>query len=234
MSNPRIVTGALLVAVPVVFTAGFTALQMGFEYPAILRHPASEVLTKFAAVGPEIHLAWYAMMAAAIGLIPAAVALGLTYRRQDNLLAALTATFGVLAGLVQALGLLRWVILIPSIASSYVVPGATDVDHAIAAAQFDFANHYLGAGVGEHLGYLFTGLFTLTLAALIWRQHRYLATAAVVISVGVLIGMVEPFGVPMAGTINGLAFTLWALWTLVFGVVVLRGRDRIVTAPAMA
>jgi hypothetical protein len=222
MTNPRIATGALLIAVPVVFTAGFTGLQMGFEYPAILRHPADEVLTKFAAVSSAVHLSWYAMMAAAIGLIPAAVALGIYYWRRDNLLAALTATFGVLAGLVQALGLLRWVILIPSVAANFVAPGATDVDHAIAAAQFDFANHYLGAGVGEHLGYLFTGLFTLALAGLIWDRHRYLAPIAVLIAVGVLVGMAEPFGVPMAGTINSLSFTLWALWTLIFGIVVLR------------
>jgi hypothetical protein len=234
MSNPRIATGALLVAVPLVFTAGFTVLQMNFEYPDILRHPASEVLTKFAAVGADVHLAWYAMMAAAIGIIPAAVGLGIRYWREDSLLAALTAAFGILAGLVQALGLLRWVILIPAIAAGFVAPGATDIDHAIAAAQFDFANHYLGAGAGEHLGYLFTGLFTLTLAGLIWGRHRYLAIAAVVIALGVLIGMVEPFGVPMAGRINALAFTLWALWTLVFGVTVLRGGDRIATAPAMA
>jgi hypothetical protein len=234
MSNPRIVTGALLVAVPVVFTAGFTVLQMGFEYPDILRYPASEVLTKFAAVGVDVHLAWYAMMAAAIGLIPAAVSLGLYFWRQDNLLAALTATFGVLAGLVQALGLLRWVILIPAVAANYVAPGATDVQQTIAAAQFDFANHYLGAGVGEHLGYLFTGLFTLSLAALVWRRHRYLAPLAVVIAIGVLAGMAEPFGVPGAGTINSLSFTLWALWTLVFGVVVLRGARTVAAVPAAA
>ena len=43
--------GALLVAVPLIFTAGFTGLQMTFDYPDILRHPAGEVLTRFAGSG---------------------------------------------------------------------------------------------------------------------------------------------------------------------------------------
>ena len=37
-----------------------------------------------------------------------------------------------------------------------------------------------------------------------------------------LAGMVEPFGVPMSGAINSISYTLWAVWSLVLGVVVLR------------
>ena len=51
---------------------------MTFEYPDILRHPAGEVLTRFAAAGPDLHLYWYAMMSAALLMIGAAIALGFT------------------------------------------------------------------------------------------------------------------------------------------------------------
>src|SRR5437870_1896349 len=69
----RHLTGALFVAVPVVLVAGFSGLGMVFDYPAILRHPAGEVLTRFAAAGWDMHLYWYAMFLAAVALIPAAV-----------------------------------------------------------------------------------------------------------------------------------------------------------------
>ncbi|MDB5541349.1 MAG: hypothetical protein JWQ89_3076, partial [Devosia sp.] len=105
-------TGILLIAVPLVFTAGFTGLQMTFDYPDILRQPAGEVLTRFATAGPDLHLYWYAMMAAALGMIPAAIGLGLLMWPRDAFVAALSIGAGVLAGLVQALGLLRWVILV--------------------------------------------------------------------------------------------------------------------------
>jgi hypothetical protein len=216
-------TGILLIAVPLVFTAGFTGLQMTFEYPDILRHPAGEVLTRFAAAGADLHLYWYAMMAAALAMIPAAIGLGLHLWDRDRTLAAMSIGAGVLAGLVQALGLLRWVILVPGLAASYVAPGATEVQQQMATALFDATNRFLGMGVGEHFGYLFTAAWTLLVAMLVFRQHRYLASAGMLIALGVVAGMAEPFGVPLVGMINSISYTLWAVWTLVLGVVVLRG-----------
>jgi hypothetical protein len=220
--NTRSVTGGLLVAVPLVFVAGFTGLQMTFEYPSILRHPAGEVLERFAAGGADLHLYWYAMMIAALGLIPAAIGMAVLLWKRDPFLAALSGGLGLVAGLVQALGLLRWVLLVPVLAATYVAPGATETQRAMAAALFDAANAYLGMGVGEHLGYLFTGLWTLAVAVLLMREHRYVAGVGAVIALGVLAGMAEPFGVPLAGTVNAISFSLWALWTLVLGVVMLR------------
>jgi len=230
LANRVRTTGILLVAVPLVFTAGFTGLQVTFEYPDILRHPAGEVLTRFAAAGADLHLYWYAMMAAAMAMIPAAIGLGLHLWERDRQLAALSIGAGVLAGLVQALGLLRWVMLVPGLAASYVAPDATEAQQQMAVALFDAANRYLGMGVGEHLGYLFTAAWTLLVAALIIRQHRIIAAAGGVIALGVLTGMAEPFGVPVVGAINAISYTLWAVWTLVLGIVLLRGERRQLSA----
>lgn len=227
----RVTTAVLLIAVPVVFMAGFTGLQMTFGYPDILRQPVGEVLTQFAAGGADLHLYWYAMMASALGIIPAAIGLGLMMWKRDSFLAALAMAAGVLAGLVQALGLLRWVILVPMLAAQYVAPGATDLDHATATSIFAFANQYIGVGVGEHLGYFFTASWTLLVSLLILRDHRYVAIAGIVVAVGVAIGMLEPFGVELAGMIVAIAFTGWAVWSLVLGVVMFRG-ERTADLPA--
>lgn len=216
------VAGPLLIAVPLIFTAGFTGLQMTFEYPDILRHPAGEVLTRFAAAGADLHLYWYAMIAASLLMIGAVIAAGLLYWPRDRLLAALSIGFGVLAGLVQALGLLRWVILVPSLAAAYTAPGASELDQSMAVSMFDFANHYLGMGVGEHLGYFFTALWTITTAGLLFTTNRIMASTGLLIAVGVLSGMLEPFGVPLTGLINSISYTLWAIWTLAFGILILR------------
>lgn len=235
MSNNRILSAALMIAVPAVFATGFTGLQMVFEYPDILRHPAGEVLTRFAAAGPELGLFWYAMMAAALAFVPAAIALAMQYRAGNPVLAAFSAGFGILAGLVQALGLLRWVMLVPGLAATYVAPGATDTQKEMATALFDAANRYLGMGVGEHFGYLFTALWTLTIALLVWKQFRVLALAGIAIAAGVIVGMAEPFGVPMVGDINSIAFSLWALWALAFGVALIwKGKPAAMTAQPVA
>ncbi len=214
--------GILLIAVPLIFTAGFTGLQMTFEYPDILRHPAGEVLTRFAAAGADLHLYWYAMMFASLLMIGGVIAAGLLFWKRDNLLASLSLGAGVIAGLVQALGLLRWVMLVPSLAAMYVAPGATEIDKSMAVSLFDAANHYLGMGVGEHLGYFFTAAWTVLVSALLFRTNRIIAIAGIVIALGVASGMLEPFGVPLTGMINAISYTLWALWTLILGIVLLR------------
>jgi len=224
-ASPRLVAGALLVAVPVVFMAGFTGLQMSFGYPDILRYPAGEVLTRFAAGGLDLHVYWYLMFAAALALVAAAIATGVLLFERDRLLAGLSIGFGVLAGLVQALGLLRWVILIPGLAAHYVAPGATEMSQAMDVAIFDFANQYLGVGVGEHVGYLFTALWTATvsLLLLLLKDHRILAVSGLVTAAGVGFGLLEPAGVELAATVVAIAFSLWAVWALLVGVQILRG-----------
>ena len=97
-NSARNAAGLLLIAVPLVFTAGFTGLQMTFEYPDILRHPAGEVLTRFAGSGADLHAYWYAMMFAALLMTGGAIAAGLHFWKRDNLLAALSIGAGVLAG----------------------------------------------------------------------------------------------------------------------------------------
>lgn len=140
-------------------------------------------------------------------------------------MAALSIGFGVLAGLVQTLGLSRWVFLVPGLAARFVAPSASETERAVSTSLFDAANAYLGMGVGEHLGYLFTALWTLTLALLLWRTWRWLALAALPLAAGIATGMLEPMGVPMAADINAISFSLWALWTIAFGILVLwRGK----------
>jgi hypothetical protein len=224
--------GILLIAVPLIFTAGFTGLQVTFDYPDVLRFPAGEVLTRFAAAGADLHLYWYAMMSASLLMIAGAIAAGLHFWKRDNFLAALSIGAGVLAGLVQALGLLRWVMLVPSLAATYVAPGATEVEQSLAVALFDGANHYLGMGVGEHFGYFFTATWTALASFLILKTNRIIAVAGIVISLGVISGMLEPFGVPMTGLINSIIYTLWAVWTLSLGIVVLRGERLAIGAVA--
>jgi hypothetical protein len=179
------------------------------------------VLEKFAAGGADLHLYWYAMMASALALIPAVIGAALLFSKNDSYLAALSAGFGVLAGLVQALGLLRWVMLVPALAAMYTAPGATELQQANAAAIFEAANAYLGMGVGEHMGYLFTALWTATVAALIRNRWRVMAWLALPLAAGVAAGMLEPFGVPYSGLINTIAFSIWPLWALALGVLII-------------
>lgn len=217
MTTLQRTTGLAMIAVPVVFMAAFTGLQMSFNYPDILREPAADILAGFTAGGPALIATWYIFMLSALAFIPVGVLSGLWLWPRSQTAAAFAATFGILAGLVQGLGLLRWVVLVPSLASS-------SGDAATTQAVFDAFHLYAGQGIGEHFGYLFTALWTVSVAVALWGRYRLIAAIGLVLAVGIAVGMAEPFGLPMAGAINAISYTLWALWLVVLGVVVIRAQ----------
>src|ERR671921_409648 len=105
----RRLTGLLLILVPVAFSVCFTLLQMLFEYPNILRQPTADVLTKFQAGGTGLIAVWYALTLTAVLFIPLVLLLHRVLAAQEAPTMLWVATvFGIVAGLVQTLGFLRW------------------------------------------------------------------------------------------------------------------------------
>jgi Domain of unknown function (DUF4386) len=215
------VTGALLIVIPTVFTLAFALLGSNFEYPDILRKPIAHVLERFQAGGANLVMLWYVMLVAAMSFI----AIPTLTRRlfpKPSVWLDLGVSFGVVAGLVQALGFARWVFLVPALAATYTDPTSSDATRAASGVIFEAFNRYAGMGIGEHLGYLFTALWTLTIAAGLRQSSRWLSVSGAVFAIGILVGLLEPAGVAGAGTINALAYLLWSVWMIALGVTVTR------------
>jgi hypothetical protein len=78
--------------------------------------------------------------------------------------------------------------------------------------------------VGEHLGYLSTSVWAFLIALLMLRSPlfgRWLGLSGMLLALGIAIGLLEPAGLALAGTINALSYLAWAVWLIVAGVVVL-------------
>jgi hypothetical protein len=141
-------------------------------------------------------------------------------------LALATAT-GLLAALVQFLGLVRWPFAVPHLARLAADPEASPATGEAVAVTFQTLNRYLGVAVGEHLGYLFTGLWTALAGIAIIQSdllHPLLGIAGLVLAplflVGALefVGPFEPAGWRFAGTVVPLAYLGWSVWLLAVGV----------------
>jgi hypothetical protein len=221
----RRLTGLLLILLPIIFTVCFTLLQMQFEYPDILRQPTADVLTKFQAGGTGLIAVWYVLTLAAVLFIPIVVLFHHVLASQKASAALWVATtFGVVAGIVQTLGLLRWPFLVPHLAQAYLAPGASEAQRAAAALVFEAFHRYAGMAVGEHLGYLSTSLWTFLVALLMIRSPlfgRWLGASGMVLALGIATGLLEPAGWELAGAINAISYLAWALWLIVVGVVLL-------------
>lgn len=210
----------LLIAVPVAFTVLFAMLGRAFGYPGILRQPAAEVLARFTAGGTRLVLLWWVFALTAIAFVPIAVLAGDLLG--GGALAQLSVVVGTLAGLVQALGLIRWPFLVPVLARERErSPRAVDL-------VFDLVNRYLGVAVGEHLGYLLTGGWTILVSvALLPSAPLWFALAGIVVGASLLFGSLEFVGPAerngwhLAGTVVSIGYTAWALWLVTGGVLLL-------------
>jgi hypothetical protein len=135
--NIQNAAGVLLIILPLAFNLFFFLLARRFDYPNILRSPAEDVLSRFQAGGDTLKLLWYGFMLTAVLLAPLAVLLGQVLDR-DGLAIVPTATVvGVLAAVVQFLGLARWPFLVPALARKYDDPASSDATREATVVVFE-------------------------------------------------------------------------------------------------
>jgi len=221
----EVVAGAFLIVAPLWFNATFAMLGKRFDYPDILRKPTTEILERFRAGGSSLILLWWMFMLSGLLFIPAVVLLGQALRFTG--VVPLAVTVGVLAGLVQMLGLLRWVYLVPSLARTNADPALESGQREANVAVFSAMHRYLGAGVGEHLGYLFTGLWSvLTGAAVVATEliPAWMGWVGIVVGAGLIVGSAEFLGSneedgwALAGAAIPILYVGWSVWLLAMGV----------------
>jgi hypothetical protein len=112
----QVLTGLLLLVLPVAYNLFFTLLARSFDYPDILRQPTDQVLERFTAGGSRLVLIWWGFAMSAVLLAPAVVLLSATLADADPTVLGLATAIGLLAALVQFLGLVRWPFAVPHLA----------------------------------------------------------------------------------------------------------------------
>lgn len=239
-SSLRTLTGLLLIVVPILITTAFTLLQMNFEYPTILRQPTDYILQKFVAGGSGLIATWYLFMFSAVLFVPIAVLVRRLFDEQAAPFIGVATAIGVLSGLVQAFGLIRWVFVVPYLAETYTAPTATAATQESVAVVFQSFHRYAGVALGEHLGYLFTGVWVILISIAMLRSplfKSWLGWSGMVLGLGILMGMLEPAGMEWAGTVNALSYMVWSVWLIIVGVFVLlaaRKSREPVSAPVLS
>ncbi|WP_433258972.1 DUF4386 family protein [Streptosporangium sp. CA-135522] len=113
---------------------------------------------------------------------------------------------GVLAGLVQVLGLLRWPFAVPVLAHS----GQPQVAEIV----FSTLHGYLGTGIGETLGYLFTAAWTVLLLAALPGRPRWFGVLGTGSALTIVAGVFVPLGLPGADLANFAGYIAWSGWAL--------------------
>jgi hypothetical protein len=224
------VAGGLLLALPVAFNVAFGALAATFDYPDILRRPTQEVLARFREGGTKLLLWWWTFALTAAALAPLAIIVAIALDDAGDTLRIVGAVVGALAALVQLLGLIRWPFLVPYLARVDADPESSPARREAVDVVFQSFNRYLGVAVGEHLGYLLTGAwtilvgisFTQTTLAPSWLGIPAIVIGAVLVLCSLeFVGPAERHGWRLAATLTPITYIAWSLWLIATGIALL-------------
>jgi len=219
----RRIVGLSAIALALVFNIPYSVLGATFDYPHVLRRPPGEVLDLFGAGGPALVLTWYAFMLCALMLAPFAVAFVVTPVRivVRPVVAIAAVGVGVAAALAQAIGLSRWVFVVPGLARTHLDPAAGPDARLFAERTFEMLGQAMGVGVGEHIGQLLTALFIALAASLQWGERQRVSAgigfaAAATMTIGTGEGLAIALGAAgdafaMATIAGFLGMTAWLI-----------------------
>lgn len=224
------VAGILLIVLPIAFNVAFALLAARFDYPGILRRPTAEVLERFRVGGPGLVLLWWGFAFTAVLLAPVAALVSSALTGAVPAIVQTGLVIGVLASIVQFLGLVRWPFLVPYLARTSAQAPAGSPERAAAEVVFQSMNRYLGVAVGEHLGYLFSGAWTILVGVGILQSQAvtwWLGLAGIVVGAVLalcafeFVGPFEDRGWKLAGAVTPIAYIAWSAWLAGLGAALL-------------
>jgi Domain of unknown function (DUF4386) len=220
-----LVAGALGVLIP------YVILTVTFDYPGVLRYDTGEILRKFQEGGSPLIFTWLAFGLSGILLMIAYVQMGRQFENQYAYVRWVT-NIGVISGVLQIIGLLRWVFVVPLLASKYSSTNDPVVRGSISLI-FATTHQLVGVLIGEHLGQLFTVIWTIGMAKALkhsnyipsWMEWLgYLTSGVYLLGQAELLATVIP-GFPVWGLAGFLGSTLWLIWLMLVGMVFIMANE---------
>ena len=229
----RQLTGLLFIVGTVLINIPYTLLIINFDYPDILRQPTAEILTRFQAGGNALIYTWLAFAWVGLPMLFGVIMLKQILKDENAPFLEIATTLGVIGFIVQVIGLLRWVFVVPVLARLYTAPGTDSATQAAVSAVFTAVHQYGGVILGEHMGQLLTILWMSMLSSIIYRSKMFSKWVAVlgwVASAVYLLAQTELLAtaiptfpiVEWAGLVGSL---LWLAWMVVVGVYLVKFKE---------
>jgi len=219
-----LILGQVIVAI-----TGFLTLMAVFNFPDILREPSQVRLSLFLENRHIIAPTYFFLAMTGISQVAISV---LFFRlfKDKNLLVTLGSVFGILCGIFQVVGFIRWPVLIPYLAE------AKNVSPEIVAFVEGAFNRYAGMAIGEHLGFLMQAFWTLFIAIALLKQpifNKTLALSGIVIGLLSILMSLEPLGsvFTIFGELTNPVASAWYIWLVFLAISLFRSQPEDKHAP---
>ena len=196
--------------------APIAILSPAIGWPASLRNPAAQQLTAIANAPMALSLGYGVYLLYSLGIAPLAIFVAWRVADLRDPMAAMIVAFGALSALTRALGILRWLTVMPALAVSYAAADAPT--RATIETVFTAINSY-GGGIGELFGVaLFGGLWLLVamIAAISSKRLPLWLAGFGVMTALLQIALFAPaLGAPTLVPV-AMAVTVFVLWLIAF------------------
>lgn len=233
-NNLRKLTGFLFIIGAALVNIPYTLLIMNFDYPDILRQPTEEILTRFQAGGTSLIYTWLAFAWVGLPMLFGTILLKRVLEKENSPFLETTTTIGVIGFIVQVIGLLRWVFVIPVLARLFTDSGTDSVTKAAIPAVFIAVHQYGGVILGEHLGQFLIIIWMSIISSIIYKSKmfsKWVAWLGWFASAIYLLAQTELFAtaipnfpvIDWAGLYGSL---LWILWMIVLGVYLVKYKEQ--------
>jgi len=229
------ITGILFILGAVLVNIPYTLLIMNFEYPEILRKPTSYILIQFQLGGSQLLFTWLAFAWVGIPLLFAIVMLQKIMEREDAPYLSSATVAGVIGGIAQMIGLLRWTFVVPILAKIYLDPASSAHTKESVEVIFQVIHQFGGVLLGEHIGQTFTILWMLLISQAMFRSklfHPWLAWFGIVAAAIYALAQTELLATviptfPVVAEAGLIGSVLWLLWMIALGIFLLRAKDNV-------
>jgi hypothetical protein len=221
-------TFAVVLVHVVLLVVGFLILADQFSFPEILRATSQERLALFRQNQGLIVPAYYMMALSGVTQIMLAVLFHQSFARGGSTLLVGALVAGVLAGAFQLMGFMRWPIAVPYLAEQMANAPSADVQSTVALLE-GLLNRYAGMVIGEHLGFLAQGAWTILISLAMFRGRLFAwpyGFVGLVLGLMITISAFEQLGGPFEaiGFLSAPASAAWLGWLLMCGVSLARTR----------
>ena len=215
--------GLAMIAFVVAANVPFAMLVETFGYDDVLREPPLEVLATFNAGGQPLILIWLAFAVVALSFLWVSAWTGDAVKEAGGRWPQWVAAAGAASAVAQAVGLSRWVFVVPGLADQ-----ALSGDAATSAAAVVFyqgMHQFAGVGIGEWLGQTLLAAWTLGFGLALLKGGAWskvlgvfglILTPLWIVGHAELLASVDPAFPDLQ--IAQWVFSAWLVWLLAVGV----------------
>jgi hypothetical protein len=216
------IAGWLLIAESLLIFVPLTILGSAINWPKSLSDPADKILPLLVENASAVRFGYlvYLVYSILFWVIASLTIRVLSDEETDSIWLRVANGFGIASAVTRCLGIIRWLVAMPALATLYIDPTSTGSRESIAVV-YRALNDYAGS-VGEVLGVsLFAGLWLAIVSLRILQTRilpRWLGFLGLVSATLLGVQLARLFGVDLGAFIS-ISVSVLQLWFLAMGIV---------------